>query len=489
MPYIMPCRWAAFATVLPPDPARQSASKGMTLPMTRLILLTQLMLAALVLSNAASADQSDHAIPASVTPNTLINVKAYGATGDGHTDDSKAIKAAFAAANATGGQATLYFPATPGGGYAYCPASEPTLDVSSPNLTLAGEGRASIILTCQTGGDFIHVHSAAGPHLVGFQMRNIAIYATGRDPASGALVHLENVNTFNIDGSEFAAYYGGLFLDGAVHGTVTGTNITSDANFSRFAAGSYLVKASRSPAGMNTSEVHFDSMELRGQSGNNNLDSALLVTGSDGIIFANPHIGFARYGIKLVPADDTTQLTGLVVRGGSLDTCGADCLFVGAPDKGYHGVFGAHDLDFSAIYNSGQNGIRWKMATTGAVLWNRLNVSFAWQIGQAGIELEQADHIVLAPGWVIQGVGMHVPPGGCTEDTCTGITLDSATNNIVIGDGIVDKGRSANGGCAIRIAVGADKISTGTLRNQGMTKGLCDVSTTANKAIGTVLNW
>lgn len=425
--------------------------------------------------------------PAKADP--VINVRAYGATGNGHTDDSKAIKAAFAAAKATGGQVTIYFPATPGGGYVYCPPSDPTLDVSTPNLTIAGEGRASIILTCQVGGDFLHVHPATGPHLLGFQMRDIAIYASGRDPASGALVHLENVNTFKIAGSEFAAYYGGLFLDGAAHGTVTGTNITSDANFTRFAPGSYLVKASRSAGGMNTSEVHFDSMELRGQSGNNHLESALLVTGIDGILFANPHIGFAKYAIRVLPADDNTQLTGLVIRGGSLDTCAADCLFVGMPDKTYHANFGAHDLDFAAIYNAGQNGIRWTMASSGAVLWSRLNISYAWQIGHAGVNLVQADHIVLASGWVIQEVGVHVLPGRCTGDTCTGIVLNNATNNISIGDGIVAKGSSGAGNCAIEIAAGVDKITVGTIRNDGMAKGLCDASTSANKVIGTMLNW
>lgn len=427
--------------------------------------------------------------PAHAGTDTAINVMAYGATGDGHTDDSRAIKAAFAAANATGGQITIHFPPTPGGGYLYCPASDPTLDITVPNVTLAGEGRASIILTCQTGADFIHVHPVKGPNLLGFQMRDIAIYATGANPVSGALLHLENVNTFKIAGSDLSAYYGGLFLDGAVHGTVTGTNITSDANFTRFAPASYLVKAGKSATGINTSEVHFDSMELRGQNGNNNLDSALLVTGIDGILLANPHIGFARYGIRIQPADDRAQVTGLVIRGGSLDTCGEDCLYVAAPDNSYHADFGAHDLDFAAIYNAGQNGIRWNLTSTGAVLWSRLNLSFGWQIGQSGIRFDQADHIVLSPGWVIQGVGMKVAPGRCTAATCSGIMLDNGSNNISIGDGTVARGLSPHGECAIGIATGVDTFTTGLIHNKGMTKGLCDTSTTAHKSTGTVLGW
>lgn len=71
----------------------------------------------------------------------------------------------------------------------------------------------------------------------------------------------------------------------------------------------------------------------------------------------------------------------------------------------------------------------------------------------------------------------------------TGIILNNTTNNIPIGDGLVAKGSSAASGCAIQIATGVDKVTVGTIRNDGMAKGLCDAGTTANKAIGTVLNW
>jgi len=67
--------------------------------------------------------------------NSLYNVKDYGATGDGTTDDTTNVQSAIDAAGAVGG--TVFFPT---GVYVVTP-----LDGSYNHITFAGEGRASEI--------------------------------------------------------------------------------------------------------------------------------------------------------------------------------------------------------------------------------------------------------------------------------------------------------------------------------------------------------
>lgn len=68
-----------------------------------------------------------------------INVKDYGATGDGVTDDTAEITSALAAADATGGN-TVYFPP----GTYIVEASSPGITIPD-NTRLTGEGNASVI--------------------------------------------------------------------------------------------------------------------------------------------------------------------------------------------------------------------------------------------------------------------------------------------------------------------------------------------------------
>jgi hypothetical protein len=112
-----------------------------------------------------------------------LNVKDYGATGDGTTDDLLAIQSAIAALPASGG--TLFFPR---GNYA-CSGTL-TFD-SKRSVILAGEGGlsggaqpASRVFYTGTGARFISARSTSG-----FTIRDLAVSYT-QSGFTGALVDL-----------------------------------------------------------------------------------------------------------------------------------------------------------------------------------------------------------------------------------------------------------------------------------------------------------
>jgi hypothetical protein len=79
---------------------------------------------------------------------SFTNVKAYGATGDGTTDDTAAVQAAVTAVGAGG---TVYFPK---GTYSLSSASTKAISVTG-NITLIGDGESSVLKhsgTVSTGG-------------------------------------------------------------------------------------------------------------------------------------------------------------------------------------------------------------------------------------------------------------------------------------------------------------------------------------------------
>lgn len=418
----------------------------------------------------------------------VFNVKSYGAVGDGVTDDSAAIQRAFAAVPSTG-NAVIDFPAA-AGGYKYCPTSSPTLNITAPNVTVRGVGRASLILPCQTTGDFIHVYKTSGPNILGTQFLNVAIYATGSDPSSGALIHLEDANTFKIIGLDLSAYYGGLFLDGAIHGEIVGTNIASDANFTALATGSYLVKVAKSTAGNLPAEIHVSGGEWRGQNGNGYLDYATLITGTDGVWLSDVHMGFSRYGMSLAPANDTTQLTSVFCKRCYIDTVTKSGLYVVQPSLTYAADFGNHDLDISNIYSTGEDGILWYLSTSSTTpLPSTLTIGQILQAGQNGINLGLAKHVTINDGWSISSPGYLAAVGCGAAGTCNGIIVNNASLDLNIGWGTVNKGASVNSNCAVQVTNAVDTWRSFVIRNQGMTSGMCDTSVTANKSVGAILAW
>ena len=102
---------------------------------------------------ATGADAADWATPSGGAPNSWFDVTAFGAKGDGSTDDTTAINAAIAAAlanAAAGGHSVLYFPSGAAGTYV---VSAALTEITEPVIVL-GAGNVNIDSSQTTGALF-----------------------------------------------------------------------------------------------------------------------------------------------------------------------------------------------------------------------------------------------------------------------------------------------------------------------------------------------
>lgn len=125
------------------------------------------------------------AAPAKTASATVYDVRAYGATGDGGTDDTNAIQSAIAAATKAGGGRVLL----PAGTYAI------TGIQLAAGVDLEGEGRDNTILRFTPGsGNAVTVPQIGFNHLRDFQV------AFAQKQSSGAAIYLDKAFTITLDG-------------------------------------------------------------------------------------------------------------------------------------------------------------------------------------------------------------------------------------------------------------------------------------------------
>lgn len=146
-----------------------------------------------------------------------VSVKEYGAVGDGATDDTVALQAAIDAAIA-GDFGSLYFPA---GTYN---VTDGLTVVSATNLTLRGDGPASLIVltaditpTTGDGADVIRLTTCDGVHIVDMVVDG---FRTGQtvEPATdnvGSCIHYVDSSRIKVLRVEVReASYHGVFVTG-----------------------------------------------------------------------------------------------------------------------------------------------------------------------------------------------------------------------------------------------------------------------------------
>lgn len=225
----------------------------------------------------------------------VFNVKAYGAEGDGVTDDSTALQAAIDAAEAAGGGRVFL----PPGDYLFATG----LVIDSPNVILVGDGDDSV-LTYTGSGTGITISAAS------ITLQNLKIDTTGASgtvAVSSSASKTQLVNVFVSGTSSDAQQNGRVNLvsgadDALVQGcTFTGAypsvTIQSDRcrvignHFETFRLGVYLVGG----AGNTVNSNNFVSVGGSGVVAG--FDAILVETSTDVVISGNNILASREHGI------------------------------------------------------------------------------------------------------------------------------------------------------------------------------------------------
>ena len=153
-----------------------------------------------------------------------VNVKDYGAAGDGETDDQAAIQSAIDDVSEAGG-GTVFFPA---GTYAISSA----VNVATPYVVLAGEGVASEILRREGNRDrylitFVGPSERPGAFIRYNALRHLSVQGeeASEDASEGAVL-FQNAAEFFIEGCWIRGHNGpGISLTDAYIGYITDCHI------------------------------------------------------------------------------------------------------------------------------------------------------------------------------------------------------------------------------------------------------------------------
>lgn len=402
-----------------------------------------------------------------------VSVKDFGAVGNGVADDTTSIQTAINSVQDAGG-GDVFFPA---GVYKVTA----TLNVNKPNVRLIGTGDGSLINPTGDYGDVIHAYPGTGPNLQGFRVESLYIY-TANDTTSGAQIHIDRCNGFRVDQVRLAAHYGGIHVDGAVHGYID-ADIQSDANFAAFRSGSYLFKATKGSDGTIPAEIHVAKSDWRGQTVNYRLNFAVLIQCADGIWFDTPHWGFSKVGLALNPGSNTDPVISIIVKGGYLDTCEDNLFQALRPSPSYSADWGLHDLDFATQYNSGLDGWLWFCESTVNNFWSKVQLGNMLQLGSAGVNVGKGKRIQFLPGWSI-----YAPSNNTANQP--GIVLNNDVSQIRIGAGTVDKGSSPNTpNAGVQATASVTAFDIERIHAIGCATAIADSSVTANKFIATSVTW
>lgn len=223
----------------------------------------------------------------------LINVRAFGAVGDGATDDSAAIQAAI---NANPGRGVFF----PVGEYLITS----TITITTPLTWLVGEisgrawavaGQGGAVIVCNAATDAVVFSNSSAPTgaLHGCGVRDIAIMRTA-DVATGAGLKLVDTTYFTVENLSVQEFFTCVQMVGA-QSTLIDRLICYTGNVFTYRADSALVKVSgyvASPSGDQVGWINSITQAILTSARAS--DYGVWVESIDDLRFSDSYIGFLR---------------------------------------------------------------------------------------------------------------------------------------------------------------------------------------------------
>jgi hypothetical protein len=315
------------------------------------------------------------------SPNTwqvndrLFDVKAYGASGDGRSDDTAALNRALAAAGATSG--TVYVP--PGsyrlGGTLNVPAHTAlqlaggaTLEYSGATHAIAlgaggairGQCAAASVIRCTRGATGV----LAASHALVTDV-TIAGTATGGQAIAGAAAGVESapVTDIVVQRSVLTGFQDGVYSGAAAQGwSITDTRIAHIGRAAilllRRSTGFIISNNYIIGAGASGIEAHGDShvMSHNWLGGPGSAGEGIVLASHSCLVSGNRIDGFAGTGIALVETDARLASDNLVT-GNIVTNCGGDGCAIHANGTGAAGAFDRNAIMGNIFRNNARNGI------------------------------------------------------------------------------------------------------------------------------------
>lgn len=396
----------------------------------------------------------------------VYNVLDNGADPTGIDDSTAAIQAAVDAAGANG-RGCVYLPS---GQYKVTS----TITINSSAIAIVGDGAGStFVYPYGDYGDVLHFTTGvAGTYLQRNSIRDIAFYSQD-ETTSGATIHLERCRLMFMSNVDISAHFGGLLLDTVVHSSFSNVNILSDAEFTSYKAGSYLMKSVQNASGVLPAECHFVNCDWRGQNGNNYLDYAVIIQAADGLWFSNVHWGFCKTAaLAIVPQTTTTQITAINVSNCYFDTVQSYGVQVAEP-VGYTGTVAEICITNGQIYNC-NIGIGWNCNNNGSSVISNMQI---FEIGTHAVQVTKGTSISFSniSAWAINK----------TATTGFGFDLVGAdAQYIQISNcSVRERGSGFTPSAGISIGASASNIRISGMEFEGCTEDIANNSTTSAKEI------
>lgn len=220
----------------------------------------------------------------------VVNVKDFGAVGDGVADDTAAIQAAINAAQSRGG-GTVFLPA---GNYLV----SATLTVTAGNVRILGDGMW--ITTIQRAADYGNTLVCTGDDLTGALCFNFSVNEIGFENTglvtSGAHILLNGVTRFEIKSVFASNGFYNFALKGATAGIIADTYTLGTSLFGGSGSNRAYVLFGNSAATYphpSCGDVFVNNFNWRANTSNQLYSDGVRIESADGLWFSNGHIGNA----------------------------------------------------------------------------------------------------------------------------------------------------------------------------------------------------